>query len=163
MKVPFSQVCLSTSHAPRDRSHGRGYPHTYPPLWTYPLPPRLYILPEHTHPCCWYLVVITGNLLKRVHLKTYPFPVLTSSGSHRSGRYASYWNAFLLWLFLTIGFYRTRHRCQPRYRYTLASHLLSTSNVLDGHWLLTQVPTLSRSAIQTTSFHCERPLKGAEE
>ena len=24
-----------------------------------------------------------------------PTPVLTSSGGHRSGRYASYWNAFL--------------------------------------------------------------------
>ena len=29
-------------------------------------------------------------------------PVLTSSGCHRSGRYASYWNAFLLQICLLI-------------------------------------------------------------
>ena len=51
---------------------------------TYPLPSPFY----------WHLVVITGDLLKHFHLRTYhPLPpVLTSSIGHRRGRYASHWD-----------------------------------------------------------------------
>ena len=34
---------------------------------------------------CWHLVVITGDLFKFVHLRTYPPLVLTSSDAHRAG------------------------------------------------------------------------------
>ena len=56
-------------------------------------------------PCYLHLVVITGDMFKLVHLRTYPPtpPVMTPSGGHRkaSGRYASYWNAFLSYVLYT--------------------------------------------------------------
>ena len=70
-KVMFSQVsvlqsfCLQwegvgTWHASWDRSHVRVHP--------------------SPSPCYWHLVIITGDLLKLIHLRAYPLPVLTSSG-----------------------------------------------------------------------------------
>ena len=58
------------------------YGHTLPPL---DIP-----YPRDTLP-----VVISGDLFKLVYLRPLSPMVLTSSGGHQSGRYVSYWNAFL--------------------------------------------------------------------
>ena len=73
------------------------YPWCIWPHCTYP--------PRHktwgpTPSCYWHLVVITGDLFKLVHLRTYPLPppLLTPSGDYwntYSWQFASYCNASL--------------------------------------------------------------------
>ena len=96
----FTNVCHSVgggsgvgiSHAPWDRSHGR-YPFTpIPP----PHPPniRLGNLP--------LLLTFGGHHWRPVQTCSLedlpPTLVLTSSGCHRNGRYASFWNAVLCYV-----------------------------------------------------------------
>ena len=77
--------------------------------------------PTPSPSCYSHLVAINGNLfnLRTVHLRTVsPFPrVLTSTGGHQnmlrltSGRYASYWNAFMFVILLI-------HYSRPLLTYT---------------------------------------------
>ena len=55
-----------TSHASWDKSYGRGYP--WHETWDLPPPCTSNLGPT---PCYWHLVIITGNLFKLVHLRTY--------------------------------------------------------------------------------------------
>ena len=60
-----------------DAVMGHGYPSQHPRI------PGMGPSPPQPHYC--HLIVITGDLLKLVHLRTYPRPtVLTSSGGHRN-------------------------------------------------------------------------------
>ena len=83
----FTGMCLSTRgevtlHTSWDISQGREYPlwtgHTHPthsgiPPWTYP--PLVHTHPPgYTYLCQWHQVVITGELFRLVHLRTYLLP-----------------------------------------------------------------------------------------
>ena len=80
------------------------------PLWT--SDPGLPLLTSGCHhwrgptsplPNHWYLVVITEDLFKLVHVRPLrPTSVVTTGGGHQSGRYASYWNAVLFHVSLEI-------------------------------------------------------------
>ena len=96
----FMVVCLSVILF-TDASHvtvsHNALDHGYLPHIPHPLPFHTYPTPA----TAIYLVVVTGDLLKLVHLPS-PHLVLTSSGGHRSGRYAFYWNAFLFYFILKL-------------------------------------------------------------
>ena len=82
----FSQVSVCSGG--EGQGEGEGWDRT-PPLWTHPRP-SLDIPALLTSDIQWSSLEITCSL------EDLSPPVLTSSGSYRSRRYASYWNAFLL-------------------------------------------------------------------
>ena len=93
----FTGVCLSTggSHGALDLMVPT--PPTFD-LGTYPSPWIPNMGPTH---CYWHLMVITEDLFKLVHLRTYTLPppnwdlvVTTKTCTFASEWYASYWNAF---------------------------------------------------------------------
>ena len=119
-KVMFSEASVillgdgvGTSNASSDRWHGRVTSDVAPNL------------------CYWHLVMITGNLFKLVHMRTYPPPqlVLTSSGGYRnmyrwqaggthpSGILSWYFCHRLLVTFILLG-HSNDSRYNPRYPFS---------------------------------------------